>query len=240
MENSVLRLPLNLTPEEIYPFLGMDSGKSIPSDIAELIGYSLEQIRLKAGPLCLYKTFPVRDVNPDRISLTGSELTIEAEKTAAHFQTAARVSLLAVTIGSAVDALIKEQPPEASARLLILDGTASAAVENITEQLDAIIVREIRRQGFYPTARFSPGYGDWPLSGQKPFLESIQAARIGLSATPHFLLQPVKSVTAIIGWSRIPVERNYRAPERILPCKGVMSCGLCPLAGQCIHRSEER
>lgn len=235
MKDGILRPPLNLTLEETYPYLGMRTDKGITPDLTKRIQKSVEQIRLKAHPRCLYMTVPVKEFTPDRVSLEGSDLVIAGEKTAAHFQSSSQVSLFAVTIGDEIDTLLSAQSEDKSVQVLLLDGVASAAAENIAEQADAILSRDIRRQGFFPTARFSPGYGDWPLSWQKPFIESVQGIRIGISVTPQFLLHPVKSITAVIGWSKIPVERNYETPSRTLPCRGTMSCRLCPLAGQCIN-----
>ena len=50
--------------------------------------------------------------------------------------------------------------------------------------------------------RYSPGYGDWDLPVQREVLELVEAKSIGLSLTETFILQPRKSVTAVIGWER--------------------------------------
>ena len=48
--------------------------------------------------------------------------------------------------------------------------------------------------------RFSPGYGDCPLSAQRSIVNALNATRlIGLTVTPTSLLMPTKSVTAVIG-----------------------------------------
>lgn len=50
------------------------------------------------------------------------------------------------------------------------------------------------------TARFSPGYGDLPLSFQKVFEHLLDMHRqIGLAHSREYLLTPRKSVTAVIG-----------------------------------------
>ena len=50
------------------------------------------------------------------------------------------------------------------------------------------------------TWRFSPGYGDRPLSMQDDLLAAVEAGkRIGLATTQGHMLTPMKSVTAIIG-----------------------------------------
>ncbi|MDD4335226.1 MAG: hypothetical protein PHY77_06425, partial [Desulfotomaculaceae bacterium] len=88
---------------------------------------------------------------------------------------------------------------------------------------------------YYPTARFSPGYGDWPLESQQQFIESISGEKIGLAVTSHYLLQPVKSVTAVIGWSRVPIERSYEQPQK-KPCQGALTCRDCLLKEKCLPK----
>ena len=68
------------------------------------------------------------------------------------------------------------------------------------------------------TWRFSPGYGDYPLSLQSELLRILDAPRkIGLCTNENSILTPTKSVTAVIGVSDNPIE-NKR--------KGCASCNL--------------
>jgi cobalamin-dependent methionine synthase I len=54
------------------------------------------------------------------------------------------------------------------------------------------------------TPRFSPGYGDFPLSYQRVLIDLLDAPRVlGVSVTPSDLLVPVKSVTAVVGIRKI-------------------------------------
>ena len=228
MSARILNLPLSVTPEESYPFLGVGPDKLTPP-VADLITHFLQTVSRLAAAQGVWADFPVSEAARDRITLQGASLVIAGENTVAHFASSDRITLFAVTIGKQVDALLEEISRKEPARTLILDGVASAAAEHAATQLDSLISGEIRHCGFFPTARFSPGYGDWPLMWQRPFLDSIGAERINLTCTPHFLLQPVKSVTAAIGWSRIPVERGYSLPERKKACQGAKSCQQCRL-----------
>jgi len=229
MVSNILSLPLNLTPQDTYPYLGIPQD-NIPAEISELIRRYLSKVVLLAQSRGIWSTFSVSEINDCRISLRESPLLIEGTNTVSHFITSERVSLFAVTIGNRVETSLDEISHKEPAHALIFDGIASAAVEHAAEQLDSLISREITRQGFFPTARFSPGYGDWLLSWQKPFLDSVEASNISLTCTSHFLLQPVKSITAAIGWSKIPVERSYLIPHRTKACQNGKFCNYCPLS----------
>ena len=171
----------------------------------------------------------IRSLSPERVELADASLVIAGSRVVAHFAACEKVTLLAATLGPGIDRFLAGlQQTSGAADAFIFNGIASAAAEHITETLDALAVREIRRSAYYPTARFSPGYGGWPLESQQQFIESIGGEKIGLTVTSHYLLQPVKSVTAVIGWSRVPLDRSYEL-LREKPCQGTLTCRDCPL-----------
>jgi cobalamin-dependent methionine synthase I len=54
--------------------------------------------------------------------------------------------------------------------------------------------------GFKAHPRFSPGFGDLPLTVQAEILGLLDAGRrMGITLSDSFLMAPSKSVTAIIG-----------------------------------------
>ncbi len=260
MNIQMFNLPLRLTREEVYPFLNLGSAPgSLPIGIDNLIGAYLRRVAQLAKPQGIIRVCSIRSAVPDRVELEDASLAITGPRATAHFIDCSRVTLLAATLGSGIDEHLGElQQTAGAADAFIFNGIAAAAAEHTTEILDAIAVRDIRRNAYYPTARFSPGYGDWPLSNQRQFVESVNAAGIGLTVTPHHLLQPVKSVTAVIGWSRIPVERSYdtagqaaevdgnwdgapheRGPGQPQgkPCRGILTCRDCPLREKCLIKT---
>jgi len=231
-----LKIPLNLTYDDVLPYLGLRREAVSPQE-QELIDHYLKIIRQIARPQGTWRVFAVATRTPEQITLKEASLSIEGRQTVAHFQNCEQISLLATTLGPDVDDYLPRLSEQSVAEALIFDGVASAAAEYLIEQLDAHHVAEIRRKGFFPTARFSPGYGDWSLHWQKAFLESIDATKIGLSLTPHFLLQPVKSVTAAIGWSSLPIARSYGEPApSSKPCRSADTCPYCRFAAVCAEQ----
>ena len=109
------------------------------------------------------------------------------------------------------------------AKALTLDCCASAAVEEVCDQIE----REL--QGHVPGCsfpfRYSPGYGDLPLSVQGPLLDLLDAPRrVGLCASASHILTPRKSVTAILGVAQGEIAQQKR------------SCLGCPAQGSCQYR----
>jgi hypothetical protein len=135
-----------------------------------------------------------------------------------------RAALFCATLGAETDAMILRAQSQDMARALALDCCATAAVEQVCDQIQQ------RLQALFPACffpfRFSPGYGDLPLSIQPSLLQLLDAPRrVGLCANENHILIPRKSVTAILGVARQPIERSVR------------SCLGCPAYEKCQYRS---
>lgn len=84
-------------------------------------------------------------------------------------------------------------------RGLILDAIGSVAAEALAEEAHARIRAAAEERGLTATPRFSPGYGDWPVSAQADFLRWLAADGIGIRLTAQSQMIPEKSVSAILG-----------------------------------------
>jgi cobalamin-dependent methionine synthase I len=149
---------------------------------------------------------PRQILSSSPVQINGSTITLEPGYT---FTSASIAKLLqgcktaygfAVTIGTHLEekrALYLQQ--KETTRALILDAIGSEAAELLTEITNKQIIDEVKTAGGCCTKRFSPGYGDWPVTGQKDFLAWMDAKQIGITLTEHSQMLPEKSVSAIIG-----------------------------------------
>jgi cobalamin-dependent methionine synthase I len=80
-----------------------------------------------------------------------------------------------------------------------LDAIGSEGAELLADITNKQLCAEAKNNGGTCTMRFSPGYGDWAVTGQKDFLNWLGVARIGIRLTEHSQMLPEKSVSAIIG-----------------------------------------
>ena len=89
-----------------------------------------------------------------------------------------------------------------AARGLHPSGYREVLVYN-AEELAEITNKQIsdneNKKGLKTTMRFSPGYVDWDIKGQKDFLKWLGAEAIGIKLTKNFQMLPEKSVSAILG-----------------------------------------
>lgn len=132
------------------------------------------------------------------------------------------ILLFAATLGIGPDHLIRRGALLDMSRALAFQAGAAAILEEYCNQVCGQLKEQYRKQGLYLRPRFSPGYGDFPLSCQPQILHGLEAGkRLGIKLTEGFLMMPSKSVTAVMGLSEIP---GACAPE------GCEACGKkdCP------------
>lgn len=134
---------------------------------------------------------------------------------ARHVEGCTRVVLLAVTLGAQSEMLLRRERALSATDGLLVDACASSLVEQAANVLNAHIVEEATARNLAATSRFSPGYGDLPLSCQPAFLVASGADRaLGIHATAAHLLVPTKSITAVIGLRSHPNSARRRRKHR--------------------------
>ncbi len=111
-----------------------------------------------------------------------------------------RATLIVVTIGEPLVRQVAALADDEVTDAFHLDAVGSVLIESAAHAVDRDVGNAIRRAGYEPTARRSPGYGDWPLSVQPLILDWCGAKRIGVRSTDEYYLEPAKSITAVIGW----------------------------------------
>lgn len=140
-----------------------------------------------------------------------------------HLDGCEKAILMCATLGTEIDKLIRINQISDMAKAVVLDSFSSVAVEQVCNRVDEIIAEKYA--GYNMTFRFSPGYGDYPISLQQDFLRMLDAPRkIGLTTNDNYLLMPTKSVTAVLGLSKNPIERKKRG------------CAICNMRGKCRFR----
>lgn len=103
--------------------------------------------------------------------------------------------VMAVTLGNGVDRLLNKLSVTSVTKHFITDALASSYAEAAADY-----VEEKLKGNSISTRRFSPGYGDLPLSIQNEVLELINASRlVNIKMNKSLLMTPTKSITAIMG-----------------------------------------
>ncbi len=210
---------MELTPKllsEALRYLGVKGPP--PEDIALQTRQAFDRLLPLCAPLSVWRV-----VDKPRLADLGLELPGEDIHTL--LRDCSRVVLFALTLGAAAEDLIRREGLRSPTAALILDACASAACEQACDDLQARLEEQLCTDGIFATDRFSPGYGDLPLTVQRPLLELLDAQRrCGITLSPTCIMSPRKSVTAIFGLADKPQGKRARG------------CGFCSMKENCSFR----
>ena len=120
-----------------------------------------------------------------------------------HLSGCKKVICMAATVGAEIEREInkKFERGEYLASVL-LDAAATCAVEQAADLMEKHFAATFGKDGYKLRWRFSPGYGDWDLSAQEKLFKFSGAQSIGINLTSALMLEPRKSVTAVIGLAK--------------------------------------
>ncbi len=184
------------------------SKENIPENIKMLADKCQKTLLEKITPKFTYKIFDI-EIKNNGVLLTNSNLILIGNDIKNHLTNCKYVVLLSATLGIGADTLIKQASVYDMTESFITDCLASALIEQVCDKAEMEIKQKF--SDMYMTWRYSPGYGDFPITLQKDFLTITDAQkRIGLYLSDGGMLIPSKSVTSVIGLSEIPVNKNKR------------------------------
>ena len=110
------------------------------------------------------------------------------------------VLVLAATFGFGIDRQIAACAHRSPAAAMLLQAIGSERVESLCDAFCEEQAALFASRGCSLRPRFSPGYGDLPLSLQRDIFLALDCAKhIGVALGENLLMSPQKSVTALIG-----------------------------------------
>ena len=121
-----------------------------------------------------------------------------------------KVIVFTATIGIDPDRIIKRYSMTSPANAVVAQAVGTVMIE---EWCDILWERFKKDNGFL-RPRFSPGYGDFHIEYQKNIFEILDCPRkIGVSLTESFMMIPSKSVSGIVGVSKMDANCHKNGCE---------------------------
>lgn len=178
-----------------------------PDDITKALMDKAEEEILK---ICR-PVYTFTEIPKDSPVLGGEDIKKVVEKSE-------KVVLIAATLGIYVDKLIRKAQITDMAQAVVIDAMASVAIEQFMDKIELELSK--RYSGYYFTNRFSPGYGDYPLEKQKEIIKLLNTEKkLGLNLTESLMLNPTKSVTAVIGMGKEEIKEKSSCTSKCSRCK---------------------
>ena len=180
-----------------------------PAELEAAAERAVGQLFRIARPKAVWRRFRL-----EGMSLAGTSYELEGEDIRRHLAGCGEVILMAATMGHEVEQLLLRSQIRDLSQALVLDCCASAAIESVCDDLEAELREMVEGEGNFLTGRYSPGYGDYPLSHQSALCTLLDTQRqTGLTLTASGLMVPRKSVTAVLGISAAPRKQTKRSCE---------------------------
>ena len=194
---------MHVKQREIRRYLGYKNGvgKALEEEVlSKLIEQCIQELEEAITPRFVYEIFPLKLEN-NWVDM--GFLQVESKNLAKNLRDCDMAAVMATTLGVEADRLINRYSRFHILKGVVMQATATAMIEAWCDECQQQVQKAAKEKGRYLRPRFSPGYGDFPLEAQKPMIEVLQAPkRIGLTVTDSFMMAPVKSVTAIIGFAK--------------------------------------
>ena len=213
---------LNIKVGQVEEAMGYGSGQS-PEPFPEMIAFALGQCNQLSdiqGSLMVTDDFLIDKAG----SFVAEGITFNVgKKIARQLRNAEGGALFICTAGSGIGEKSKELM--AAGDLIegyILDVIGSVTVEAAIDKIQDSFESELIKAGNKMANRYSPGYCGWALSEQKRFFALFPENHCGIKLSDSCLMDPIKSVSGVIGFGRNVKKTAYE-------------CQMCELT-TCIFR----
>lgn len=196
--------------KEIYRYLGY--GNSVPDDMTkQSIEECIEEELQVIEPRHVYREY---DLKMEGDLIKAGTVTFKSRNLTKNLLGCDKIILFAATLGNGPDRLMNKYQKLSISRAAICQAVAAAMIEEYCNLCQKSIQEHVAEAGYYVRPRYSPGYGDLSLMVQRELMQAIEAyKRIGLTLSEGNVMIPEKSVTALMGLSRVNLNCHVHGCE---------------------------
>ena len=215
---------LDIRPHDIEIFMGYEAGTSM-----DIFGTIYEAALANANELCKVEG-GYRLISGAGFDDSGKELYMNEKMfhpgkiIYRQLKNISGAVLFLCTAGAGISR-VSQELLTGNDQLLgyVYDVIGSICVEKAIDRMQDNLELELAQSGIGMTNRFSPGYCEWDVAEQQTLFSFFPKDFCGISLSPTSLMNPIKSVSGIIGFGPDIEKKEH-------PCK------LCTMTG-CFKKS---
>lgn len=179
--------------------------------VAEIVERTFGELKDSKEIIGGYRLLDCPEVNVKEGIVNGSLGCLHTgRKISGYMQGADQIALFLCTAGKTFTELSHAYQQNSDfLEAFVVESIGSATVENAMDKVQLYLEKEMMNQGKKITNRYSPGYCEWPLSGQRDLFAYIGDHPTGITINESCLMQPIKSVSGIIGIGDEVRKRSY-------------------------------
>lgn len=218
-----------------YTFQELNVNKQIIKDVLgnasdeenALVDSLMEEIFSEAEEHCsIVGGYQVHDnvsLKKENYTLTVNETGFSVNKRIGVFlRDLEKIAIFLCTAGKEISAWSAKVMQENILKGYIIDIVGSEIVDAAMDKIQQQLADDMQDLGLKITNRYSPGYCNWHVSEQHKLFTLVPKDFCGIELTDSALMQPIKSISGIIGIGKNVKYSNY-------------ICNMCDLA-DCVYR----
>jgi hypothetical protein len=217
---------LTIDKSYLAGMLGFPDG-FLPEPFDEYVAEALKESEKLCDIQAAFFFSETGQLAPDNLHILIDGVEFKVGKTVAkEFRESERFALFICTAGKGISQRSKELMAGENPVLgYVYDVLGSMIVEAATDELQKEVQRIAQTLDLKITNRYSPGYCKWSVADQHKLFSFFPENCCGISLTDSALMNPIKSVSGIIGLGRAVKFREY-------------TCELCTQV-DCFHRNHQ-
>lgn len=202
---------LNIVAADLTSLLGFTDGvipEPFPAIIDEALKDAPQFCEIKGG----YKIFDSIEINTTEKSITLSDKTFLPSKIiTTQLKKSTSAALYICTAGEGISNHSNKISNEGDPLLgYVFDVIGSVTVEKAMDKIQKILDTEMQKTGLTISDRYSPGYCDWSVGEQQLLFALMPPGFCGVSLSESSLMNPIKSVSGIIGIGKELRQKGYQ------------------------------
>jgi hypothetical protein len=187
------------TPEQIGEFLktdGNNTAQPVNAAVDEILPFLSDN----------------QDITGGFTLVNAADVKLETGKmVAVYMRNSEFYALFACTVGEIFTELTKKYNAEGNyLEGYVADALGSLTVENAMDKIQETLENQMIAEEMKITNRYSPGYCNWAVAGQRELFQLIGSNPTGISLTESCLMIPIKSVSGIIGIGKNVKKQAYK------------------------------
>lgn len=191
---------LEISTDIIEKFMGYEPGNApepMPQLIQEVLDVAHDYCDIKGGYVIQKDTEINRDEKTLRIN--GTQFDIKRIVTN-QLKKMDNVALFICTAGPGIGEYSKKLMHDGDfIKGYIADVVGSEIVESAMDKIQDDLEKQMEARKLHITDRYSPGYCGWSVGEQHKLFSFFPDNFCGITLTPSSLMQPIKSVSGVIG-----------------------------------------
>lgn len=218
---------IDIQPDDVFELLH-ESDRSPDNPVVQETIYIFNQLSKIVDIHGGYTVYDGLEIHPLQGTIILNNLTLKPEKKICNsIRKSRKIAVFLCTAGPGFTRLTEKYNREGDyLKAYIVDTFGSIVVEKAIDYIQARMEESMNSIGLQISNRYSPGYCNWDIREQKQLFSLIPENKCNISLSESCLMQPIKSVSGIIGIGENVKKMNY-------------ACDICNYP-TCIYRKTKR